>query len=409
MADAPVYNFIIPTGTIVPDTADILLTVQNEYKAAFGADLIVTSDTPQGILIVAETLARAAVAANNAAIANQINPDISGGVYLDALLALMGSFRVPASNTTVIAQLTGVAGTIIPINSQAQDTSGNIYQTTSQVTLAPGSPGTATVEFEAIAPLPLSVAAHTLTTIVSDVLGWETVDNAAAQTNIGTAPQSDARAKLFRRVTLGLQGSSIAEAITSALYATPGVTSVTFRENTAASTQTIDGISMVAHSIYACVNGGSDADVANALVSKKSAGAAYNNGASGSPVDYVYTNPFSGQMMDILFDRPDEIPVLVQVTVTNTNTVEDPVNAVKQAVVDYANGNLPNGETGLTVGTPVSCFEIGGAINVEVPSIFVTNVEIALVSGGGFSNNQIAIALWQIATLDASSVSVTIV
>ena len=40
------------------------------------------------------------------------------------------------------------------------------------------------------------------------------------------------------------------------LYATEGVTSLTFQENVAATTQTINGISMVGHSIYACVQGG---------------------------------------------------------------------------------------------------------------------------------------------------------
>jgi len=69
------YNFIESTGTIVPDTSDLLTAVQGEYTSAFGEDLNLDPETPQGILISMEVLARAAVAANNANLANQTNPD----------------------------------------------------------------------------------------------------------------------------------------------------------------------------------------------------------------------------------------------------------------------------------------------------------------------------------------------
>lgn len=69
---------------------------------------------------------------------------------------------------------------------------------------------------------------------------------------------------------------SISEAITSALYAAEGVKSLSFRENTANTTATIDGISMVAKSVYVCVDGGTDAAVAAALLANKTCGAAWN-------------------------------------------------------------------------------------------------------------------------------------
>ena len=72
---ADVYNYINTTGLIVPDSSEILTEVQNEYVAAFGADLQVNNpNSPQGLLINAETQARIAVANNNATLANQINP-----------------------------------------------------------------------------------------------------------------------------------------------------------------------------------------------------------------------------------------------------------------------------------------------------------------------------------------------
>src|ERR1700748_1520530 len=95
------YNYISTTGTIVPDTSDILSDVQTTYQDVFGTDIVLTPDTPQGLLITAEALAEAAVAANNAQLANQINPNIAGGVFLDAILALTGMQRTAQTQTQV--------------------------------------------------------------------------------------------------------------------------------------------------------------------------------------------------------------------------------------------------------------------------------------------------------------------
>lgn len=405
---ADVYNYIIPTGTVTTDTGIILTEVQDEYKSTFGQDLIVTPETPQGALIVSETLARVAVADNNAALANQINPNLAGGVYLDAILALTGVQRTPATPSIVLATVTGVPGTSIPAGSQASETgsgNANLFQTTSTVVI-PISGTLIGVQFQSVVDGPIPAAPSTLTQIVSDVLGWETVTNPAAAVP-GLDTQSDISARSFRRETLFSQGASTAGSIVAAVTEVDGVTSLSFRENVANTTQTIDGVVMVAHSIYACVNGGTDDAVAKAIQSKKSAGANYNNGASGSPKSIPVTDPYSGQVINVLFDRPDEIEILVQATVSATTSVQNPEQAVKQAILDYANGLL-DGEPGLTVGTAVSCFELAGAVNREAPGIFVHNMETKVVSGS-FSNAEIPIALWEIAQILDGSITVIIV
>src|ERR1700733_1802182 len=110
----PDYIYDPLSGVILPQTAFVLAQVIAEYQEAFGADLIVTPDTPQGMLIVAETLARIEVLRINADLANQINPNLAGGVFLDAIFALTGSERNPQVYSTVPGLLTGVATTVIP-------------------------------------------------------------------------------------------------------------------------------------------------------------------------------------------------------------------------------------------------------------------------------------------------------
>jgi uncharacterized phage protein gp47/JayE len=402
---AEVYNYITQTGVIVPDTGVIQDEVIEEYKQAFGTDLVTTPNTPQGLLIVSETAGRSAVANNNATLANQINPNVSGGVFLDAIGFLTGIERVANQPSTVTATLTGVSGTIIPQGSRASDSiNNNLFQTNSTVTLVEG---TATVVMSSIVPGPVVADAGTLTQIVSNVPGWETVTNAEAAIP-GQVTQADEPFREFRRVTLFAQGSQTAGAIIAQVRQVPGVTSLRFLENIYPTTRVIEGVTMVSHSIYACVDGGTDLEVAEALQQKKAAGASYNNGASLTPIEQEVTVPFSGQVITVLFDRPDIIQIGVSISVIVVQPVQDPTGAVQQAILDYANG-LVNGLAGLVVGANVSPWELGGAVTTQHPGIYVQDLQIRNITDlGSYQYEEIEIEPWQIANIDQSSIVVTV-
>lgn len=397
MADQ--YEYIVSTGVVVPDTAETLLRVQNEFKTAFGSDLVVTPDTPQGVLITAETLARDNVIKNNAALANQINPNIAGGVFLDAICELTALERDLATKSTVSATVSGTPSTLIPAGSRAQTVAGDLFETTGDVTLDGSGNGTASFQSVDFGPIPAAMGA--LSQITTGVLGWENVSNGAAAT-LGQNVQSDLSLRQLRKVTLALQGTALPEAIISVLYAVPEVKSLTFRENITASTATIDGVSLVAHSIYACVDGGTDLDVATALLSRKSLGGNWNGG-----VTVNVTEPASGQVYAVKFARPTLIPIKAQVTVTVNTSLLDPNTVVKQAILDYAAGLL-EGEPGFIVGGDVSPFELAGAINREAPGIYVRLLEIAKVSGGSFDTVEIPIAINELATIIGSNITVIV-
>ena len=398
MAD---YEYVTTTGVIVPDTADILTDVQDEFKNAFGQDLVVTPDTPQGVLITAEVLARDTVVRNNAALANQINPNLAGGIFLDAIMALTGSQRDPAERSTVTVALTGEPGTIIPAGVVAATVpDGDEFELVAAVVLA--ADGTATGEFQSVEFGPIPAGAGTLTQIVSGVLGWETITNADAAT-LGREEQSDQSARLYRRNTLALQGLSTAEAITSGLYATEGVRSLSFRENVTNAPAVIDGINLVAHSIWACVDGGTDADVAATLLEKKSSGSNWNGA-----VTVAVFEPASGQTYDVQFDRPTPVAIQARLTVRASSSLADPAQAVKDAVLAYANGELEE-EPGFTVGTDVSPFELAGAVNRLFPGIYVQKAEVSLASPTSWTTDPIDIALDEIATITSGSILVVLV
>lgn len=362
------YAYITSTGVIVPDTSEIRAEVESEWRAALGQDLPVTSETPQGVLITMETESRDAVARNNAELANQINPDIAGGVFLDAIWAFTGGGRRGATRSTISGvRLTGSPSTVVPAGSLATvDVTGEAFRLVATVVL--DSTGNGTGQFEAVETGPIAVLPGRLVQVASSVLGWEQVYNPNAAVT-GQLVESDTASRRRRRRTLGLQSSGNAEAVTSRLYGVDGVESLSFRENYTGDPVTFEGVTLSPHSIYACVEGGTDLDIATALLNSKSGGCNWNGS---QVVDII--EPSSSQPYSIRFDRPIERNFFVRFTIKATTI--DANTIIPQAIQSYSDGELEVGN-GLGVGDDLSPFELSAAVNEVEPRIYVKKVEIS--------------------------------
>ena len=341
-----VYDYLVSTGVIVPDTATTRTDVENEFKQIFGQDFIVDPETPQGQWIDAETTSRQSVARNNAAVSNQINPNLAGGPFLDAIWALTFGGRNIGRRSTVSTTVAGVSGTIIPVGSRARTTTGgDEFRAVNAITIPAG--GSVVGAFESVEIGAIEAGVNTLTVIVDPVLGWETVTNAAAAA-LGQSVQSDQQGRLERNNELALVGRSVPAAVISNVSAVTGVRSLAFLENITGSATTIQGINLVANSIWVAVHGGADADIAMALLISKTAGAAWNGSQS-----VAVTEPSSGQSYTVLFDRADTVNILVRITINRLDTVENPVSTIREIITAYANGEQA-GETGFVIGQDVS-------------------------------------------------------
>lgn len=369
------YEFILTTGVIVPDTSAIKAQTEAEWREVFGDDMDLSPETPQGIMVAQEVLVRSEVAANNAALANQINPNYAGGVFLDDIWALTGGKRRGSDRTIVRGvELFGIPGTTVRSGTRRQTEAGDMFELTTTVVL--DSKGWALGEFRALEDGEVPCPTHTLTKAVIGYtpLGLERTDNALAGT-LGQLEQSDPSARNERKHTLAIQGRSLAEAVYSRVHAVYGVKSMSFRENFEDEDMTIDNVFLRKNSMWCCVDGGAQDDIVEALYKSKSGGCGYNG-----EVETEYQEPIFGQKHIIKFDRPSDLELMVRITSRIVGPVfGDPEAMVKQAVMDYQNGLLENSQ-GWVLGAAASPIEIGSAVKSQVTGLLITNVELAFKS-----------------------------
>lgn len=395
MAD---YQYQIDTGVIVPDMSQTLSEVAAEFRAVFGQSLSVDPSTPQGMLITRIAEMRDSVARNNCDVANQINPNVAGGVFLDALVGLHFGQRRAASRSTVTATVTGTNGTIIPKGSIAKTTLGARFETMYAVIIS----GSTSVQMQAIETGPVGADAGTLTKIETAISGWSTVTNPLAAT-LGRDVESDAQLRSRRLDMLGTQSTSTIAAIRSRLSAQVfGLISQAVVDNPTTAPVTIKGVSVAAKSIAVFTAGGASADIARAIYNATPAGVP----TVGTTTVNVADTVVSGYSTPIKYTDAATVPVLVKVTV-DTSTL-DLQTIIPGLVVDYANGEGATPRN-FVVGGDVLPFEIASYVNSREPTINIRNVEVTKASPVSWSNSPITIDLDEIATVQASSVTVVLV
>ncbi len=398
------YDFINLKGIVVVDTSETKTEVETEYKQIFGEDIDLSDESPEGVLINAETVSRNGIAENNALLANQVNPKEAGGIFLDAIWGLTrgltgGRKGATQSSFNQPVDVTGVPLTLIPAGAIALTTAGDRFFTLADVTL--DGAGNGSVGFKSVETGQIVAGVGELDTVASgSPLGWETVSNSVAAT-LGRDEETDEQSRNRRIDTLALQGISVSKAVTSAVSDLDNVKSLSYRENFTKADLVIDGVFLLANSIYVNVDGGDSGEIAQALLDNKTVGANWNGTETENVEDET-----SGQIYPVKFARPDEVQVWVRVSIAPT-TVSSPASVIEASVLRYADG-LINGERGFVVGSSVSPFEISGAVNSDTPEIFVRMVEL---SDDGITYNvaEITIEIFEVARTSAGMITTVIV
>lgn len=316
-------------GFQLPAEADILAGIIADLQAAFGGGMSESLETPQGQL--ASSLSAIIGNVNDTFLwyTQQADPAYASGRNQDALARIYFIARIGAEPTVVTATCGGLEGTVIPAGSIAISSDGYLFTCTSGGTI-PVS-GTIDLEFACNTLGPIPCAAGALTTIYRAVLGWDSITNAAdGVLGRNTETREEFETRRYASVaknSLGALGSIYGEVL-----AISGVLDAYVTENFTGSTVIVDGISLVAHSIYVAVVGGTDADVAKAIWTKKAPGCALNGNTTVTVYDEDYDPPYPSYQ--IKFERPTSTPMIVAVDIVNSAQVPaDGTSQIQQAII----------------------------------------------------------------------------
>ena len=247
-------------GVRAASLAEIHLEIQRRYKDLLGEDLSFSAQTPQAQIagVSASLLAEIFEAIVQAANANSV--DHAGGVFLDQLGSLLAIDRLQSTYSRVTALVRGVAGTGIPKGSRVRNSNGDLFETQADVIL---SSGDVSVELQAIEAGPISVAAESITEIVTIIPGWESVSNPNVG-SIGVQGQSDDQYRRdyrarTNRLSLGMAGS-----IQAAIEESMGQ-KWQLVENATNQIVTKQQWPIFSHAIAVVIEAGSDVDLVRAI------------------------------------------------------------------------------------------------------------------------------------------------
>ena len=173
------------------------------------------------------------------------------------------------------------------------------------------------------------------------------------------------------------------------------------------SSETVDSITVPAHSILACVEGGDDMEVAKVIFAKKTIGTGYIADTETNAVKKIVIDEAYGTSYPVVFMRPITQAIDVNITVSRQGySGSDLESAVKDAVMQWYNGEV-DGVDGIKIGKSVSPFEISAAVSDVLPDIFITSVGVAQ-HGSTPSSATLSFGSVHKATLDRTNISVTV-
>lgn len=395
---------ITDTGVFVPETSKVLAGVLQDYNAAFGGNLNITSvSTPQAYL-AGETTAN--ITNVNAALAylfNNVDPAYASGRFQDAIARIYFITRKAATHTTVTALCTGSPGVMLPARSQAKDENGYTY--TSAASAVFDSTGQATVIFLCDTAGAIACPAGSLTQILVAVPGWDAVTNEAA--GIAGNPvenREDFERRRYESVAINATGT--VAAIRSAVLALDNVTDCFAVDNPKNETVAYGatGYELAPHSVYVGVVGGEDEQIAQTIWTKKDLGCDYNGNTSVVVYDdSALAAPYP--QYNVVFNRPTAVPILFAVTLKASNSLPANIEElVRTAIISAFNGEL-NGFTRERMASYIFASRYYSVVSAISEYVNILSILIGTTTA---DSNSLEMGIDQYPTVSASGIEVTL-
>lgn len=342
---------ITPTGFQRKRLNEIKTDIEALFQSVYGNNINLSPESPDGQIIglLAGSFSDLWEIAEGAY--NAYNPSAATDATLSNLVQINGITRNEASSSVATLTFTGVNNTTIPAGTLVSHiTSQEQFATDVNVVI---SGGIATVTASSVNTGNIEASAGTLTEIETPITGVNSVTN-NEDANVGSERETDIELRARRLRSLAISSQSTVDSLFSVISNLDFVTQTTILEN---DTDVTDSNGLPPHSVQVIVVGGLDQDIGNAIWLNKPAGITSFGDQS------VVILDSQDLPHTINFSRPDIVDIYVEVRLTKfSNYPANGDQLIKQAIVDYCNGDLVEGR-GFGLGENVIFSELYTPIN----------------------------------------------
>ena len=320
-------------GIKADDTAKVRQSLVEAWQEVFNdenAILNTEAESPAGQIIDSQAVLVTAKDSELVELMNQFDPRKADGIFQEALAAIYFLTRKTAQPTVVECTITGLQGTTIPAGSMIQNDNG--YKLTSVGAITIPASGTATVEFQTVDVGAIPIGAGTCNKIITVIAGWDTVTNENAGV-VGQLEESRAALETRRALSVAKNSHGSRLALQGSIATIDEVLDCLVLENKSNASVTIQGVSLISHSVAICVYGGADEAIAEMIYNKLDAGCGTNGGTT---VTYISEDGVPNNYQIV---RPSPTNVYIEVKINETSTTPATIeDDIKNALLDDFNG-----------------------------------------------------------------------
>jgi len=315
-------------GISVQTYQEIYDELAASYRLIYGDDINLDADSPDGQRVAIEAQSRLDLQTFGLTLYQQLDPDFSFGTAQNRLIKLSGISRRPGTRSQVDVSVTTDRPVTLPADYAVEDTLGQAWTTLTSVDVPLG---TTTVTLFAEEFGALAADASTVTEPVTFVTGVLTVTNPLAATP-GVDEETAEELRIRRNRSLENPSTSTIGGIFTAVTQVAGVTDLAAYEN---DTDVYDAILDIdPHTMWVIVEGGAVDEIVEAIAKNKTGGTGLKGAVTGDYVETLYKPNGDPYIITntMLFDRPTEIPLYINVTATR----KDPAIPVDAAAIENA-------------------------------------------------------------------------
>lgn len=311
-------NIIDENGLQLETRQEIFDRLATAFRNIYGQDIVLDQNSPDGQALGIFTQEKIDLLETAKSVYDSFNPDRAVGRQQDERYVINNIERGGGTFTTLNIDVTvdrtvtlqGLDENFNRINAAGytvQDNSGTQFILIDTVTI---TAGTHSLPFRAKDVGEVQAVIGTIQTQTTVVLGVTGINNPSAPINIGRNTETDAQFRVRRQRSVALNSSGYINGLEGLILSLDGVTDARLYENY---TNVTDVNGIPPHCIWVIAEGGSNADIGNAIYSRKTPGTNMKG-----DVEFPIITP-SSSIFTAKFDRPESENLYIQFEIKRTN------------------------------------------------------------------------------------------